>query len=312
MDAKLPMAAGHPSVFGTLSASPTACALGRLDLGFGRSAALWRNRDDRVTYAGAEGHTFSLYLEGGHGTRRLDGPSVEGWPGAVSVMPHDHPSQWEITAPFAFVHLYLPAAELGRAFAETFDRDARLMDLAEVTFADAPAAAGALAGLARAVRAGDPLAAEVAMTEAIAAILSDGRWGGRRIRSVAGGLAPHLVRRLVDHVEAHLGEPLRLADLADLVGLSPFHLQRSFRASRGVSPQVFVAHRRIERAKRLLRGPDPIPAVAYACGFSGQSHLTRAFRAATGVTPARYRTGYRPDARTETPQSTPTAVQSGA
>ncbi|RYB01299.1 AraC family transcriptional regulator, partial [Lichenibacterium ramalinae] len=29
--------------------------------------------------------------------------------------------------------------------------------------------------------------------------------------------------------------------------------------------------------------------IAFACGFSSQSHLTRAFKAATGVTPGAYR-----------------------
>ena len=74
-----------------------------------------------------------------------------------------------------------------------------------------------------------------------------------------------------------------------MAGLSAFHLQRAFRASQGVSPQVFVAHRRVARAKSLLRGPDPLAAIAFACGFSSQSHLTRAFKAATGVTPGAYR-----------------------
>ena len=277
------------SVFGFLSGSRHATTPGALDLGFGRSAALWRNEDDHVTYDGAEGHTFSLYLEGGRGTRRLDGRPVSGWPDAFCVMPHLHRSEWRITAPFSFVHLYLPAEELSRAFAETFDRDARMLDVAEVTFAEAPRLAAVLRAIAAAVEANEPLAAEAAMTETIAIFLADPRWGGLRRRAVTGGLAPHVGRRLVEHVDAHLHETIRLADLAAVAGLSPFHLQRSFRASRGVSPQTFIAHRRIDRAKALLRGRDPIAAIAFACGFSSQSHLTRVFRAATGLTPAAYR-----------------------
>lgn len=45
-----------------------------------------------------------------------------------------------------------------------------------------------------------------------------------------------------------LHETIRLSDTA---GLSSYHLQRALRASRGVSPKVFVAHRRVERAKAL-------------------------------------------------------------
>ena len=221
------------SVFGFLSGSPHARTPGALDLGFGRSAALWRNENDHITYDGAEGHTFSLYLEGGSGTRRVDGRPVSGWPDAFCVMPHQYRSEWEITAPFGFVHLYLPAAELRRSFAETFDRDARLLDVAEVTFADAPRLAPVLRSIARAVATNAPLAAEAAMTEMIALFLADPRWGGLRRRALTGGLAPHLGRRIAEHVEAHLHETIRLADLAAVAGLSPYHLQRAFRASRG-------------------------------------------------------------------------------
>ncbi|TXM96253.1 helix-turn-helix transcriptional regulator [Methylobacterium sp. WL103] len=284
------MPPGHASVFDFLSASPSARTHGVLDLGFGRFAALWRNDSDHVTYAGAHGHTFSLYLKGGHGTRRVDGRAVAGWPGAFCVMPHCHRSEWTITAPFSFVHLYLPADELRRTFAETFERDARMLDVADVTFAEAPRLAATLLRIAASVEEGDPLAAEAAMVEMVTQFLVDPRWGGVRRRTLTGGLAPHLGRRIADYVEGHLHRTIRLADLATIAGLSPFHLQRAFRASRGVSPQVFVAHRRIERAKALLRGREPVAAIALACGFSSQSHLTHAFRMATGLTPAAYRT----------------------
>ncbi|MCJ2140157.1 helix-turn-helix transcriptional regulator [Methylobacterium sp. E-066] len=285
------MSAGPTSVFGFLSVSPNARTAGALDLGFGRSAALWSNSHDEVAYDSPEGHTFSLYLEGGGGTRRVDGRTVSGWPGALCVMPHRHQSDWVITAPFAFVHLYLPADELARAYAETFERDARLLDVPEVTFAEAPRLAVALRHVARAVADCDALAAESVMTETVALFLADPRWGGLRRRALTGGLAPHLARRIAAYVEAQLHGTIRLADLAAVADLSPFHLQRAFRASRGVSPQVYVAHRRTERAKALLRGRDPIAAIALACGYSSQSHLTRAFRAATGMTPAAYRAG---------------------
>ena len=280
------MAPVPSSVFGTLSASPRARAVATVDLGFGRSAAVWRNDRDRVAYERPDGHTFSLYLENGTGTRRVDRRPVSGWPGALCFMPHGSRSDWEITAPFAFVHLYVPAEELRRVYAETFDRDARLLDPPEITFAQAPPVAAALRDLARAARSDDPLASEAAMGRVIAVFLA-GLGGGRA--TLRGGLTPHTKRRVVDHVESHLAGPLRLRDLAALAGLSEAHFQRAFLASVGVSPHHFVAHRRAARARALLRGPEPIAAVALACGFSGQSHLTRAFKAATGVTPAAYR-----------------------
>lgn len=282
----------HPKpVSDFLSASPQARVLGRVDLGFGRAAAIWSNQDDQVTYDTLAGHTFSYYLRGGTGTRRMDGGPTQGWPGAVCIMPDGTSSSWEITQPFEFVHLYMPDDELRRAFSETFDRDSRLMDLADLTYTEAPDLAGPFRALTAATRAQDPATADGAMAELIGAVFASGRYSTRRRSGVTGGLAPHKRRRVLDFIEAHLDRPIRLRELAGLVGLSEFHLQRSFRASCGVSPHAWIAHRRIERAKALIRAREPLAQVAAACGFSSQSHLTRAFKAATGFTPAVYQAG---------------------
>ncbi|MCA2406870.1 helix-turn-helix transcriptional regulator (plasmid) [Rhizobium leguminosarum bv. viciae 248] len=243
-----------------------------------------------MSYERPDGHTFSLYLNGGAGTRRLDGsPTARGRPGALCVMPQGHSSEWEITDPFEFVHLYVPDDQMRRMFAETFDRDSRLMALAEATFADAPVLAHTLRQLTEAMLAGDHLLAEEAMTQAINDFFVDPRYGGMRLCAISGGLAPHVRRRILEYIEAHLGETIRLQDLAAIGQLSAFHFQRMFRASYGVSPHGWVAHRRVERAKSMLSGMDPIAQIASACGFSSQSHMTRAFKLGTGVTPSAYR-----------------------
>ncbi|ONG56100.1 AraC family transcriptional regulator [Pseudoroseomonas deserti] len=276
-------------------AASNARLLHGMALGFARAGAVWSNSHDRVAYRRPQGHTLSLYLQGGEGTRRLGRQGGHGHPGAVCIMPQAQSSDWEITERFAFVHLYLPDAELRRAFAESFDRDARLMTLPDLAFCDAPVLAGALRRLAAALAAQDILAADVAVTEAVVAALAPGLPPGlprgARPPALKGGLAPHLRRRIGEHVEAHLDTPLRLEALAALAGLSPFHFQRMFRASHGVSPQAWVLRRRLERARTLLRGDTAVARIAAACGFSSQSHLTRAFKAALGTTPAAWRAG---------------------
>ncbi|PDS81415.1 AraC family transcriptional regulator [Rhizobium sp. L43] len=243
-----------------------------------------------MSYERPDGHTFSLYLKGGAGTRRLDGgPAARGRPGALCIMPQGHSSEWEITDPFEFVHLYVPDDQMRRMFAETFDRDSRLMVLPEVTFADAPALARALGQMTKAMSAGGHLLAEEAMTRAINDLFVDPRYGGMRPCAISGGLAPHVRRRTLEYIEAHLDETIRLQDLAAIGQLSAFHFQRMFRASYGVSPHGWVAHRRVERAKSMLSGMDPIAEIASACGFSSQSHMTRAFKLGTGITPSAYR-----------------------
>ncbi len=277
------------SVFSSLSASSRAERLEALDLGEGRASALWRNSHDRMRYERADGHTFSCYLRGGDGTRRIDAGSIHGWPGALCIMPEGASSEWEITDTFEFVHLYVSDQELRRLFSETFDRDARLMMIPETTFDEAPQLAGALGRLAEATRSGERLLAEHALTTAVGHLFLDPRYGGEKAVTLRGGLAPAVRRRLIEYIDASLDCTITLQDLAYLAGLSEFHLQRMFSATCGVSPHGFILNRRIDRARRLLARNEPIAQIATACGFSSQSHLTRMFKTVTGTTPSAYR-----------------------
>ena len=270
-----------------LGRSPIARTTARLDLGAGCEVVIWCNHDDRIRYEAPQNHTFSLYLEGGTGTRRLDAGGVSGRPGAICVMPEGCGSEWEITAPFRFVHLYIPDARLRAGFSEVHDCDARRLDLREATFTEDAALAGALRALAGAAESGDPLRAESALAGLIGGLAA-------QAPQLRGGLAPHQLRRVDDWIAAHLEEVIHLDDLAALTGLSGYHFHRMFQLSRGMAPHAWVTARRVRRAQELLRGAAPIAEVAAACGFSSQSHLTRVFRARTGRTPAEYRTLARP------------------
>ncbi|WP_320177610.1 AraC family transcriptional regulator [Roseovarius pacificus] len=271
-----------PSVRDSLHCSPVARASATLDLGRGRGVTIWENHDDRVTYDAARGHVFSLYLAGGTGTRRVDGTGVSGWPGAVCIFPDGQTSEWEITTSFRFVHLYLPDDQLRADFARTHECDARRLDLPEVTFAEMPTLGAPLGTLADAASSGDIFLADAAIAELI------GRLASRPV-PLKGGLAQHVLRRLDEWIDAHLDETIRLSDLAALADLSPYHLHRMFRASRGMAPHAWITDRRIDRAKALLRGPDSLIEIALACGFASQSHFSRAFKAATDTTPTTWR-----------------------
>jgi AraC family transcriptional regulator len=55
-------------------------------------------------------------------------------------------------------------------------------------------------------------------------------------------------------------------------------------------PHRWVRSFRVQRAKELLeRSPHSLALVAYECGFSDQSHMTRVFSAAVGITPGAWR-----------------------
>jgi AraC family transcriptional regulator len=265
-----------------LSCNSTARAISRLDLGSGRSIAVWENQDAHVLYDAPRGNTFSLYLRGGRSSRRVDRNQAIGWTGAVCIMPEGHRSEWAISSQFRFVHLYLPDDKLRAAYARTHDRDARQLDLREEILVDAPMFATPLAQMAYAAETGDALMADAALAELVGHL-------PQSAPKLRGGLSPRSLRNVDEWIDANLDQQIRLHDLAQLAGLSEFHFHRMFRLSRGIAPHAWITARRCDLAKRMLRGAIPIAEIASACGFSNQSHLTRVFVRQTGLTPARYR-----------------------
>ncbi|MEM6327408.1 MAG: response regulator transcription factor [Bacteroidota bacterium] len=103
-------------------------------------------------------------------------------------------------------------------------------------------------------------------------------------------LAPEVVERVERFVDRHFARPITLGDMADHVGLSPFHFARQFKAATGVPPYRYVVAQRLDEAKRLLRNTDwPVLRVADAVGYESASHFSALFKRETGVTPGQYR-----------------------
>ena len=97
-------------------------------------------------------------------------------------------------------------------------------------------------------------------------------------------------------LSARFAQRLTLADLAEACAVSPFQLIRKFRRVVGVTPFAYLAQFRVNRAKAMLAAGNTLSDVAYSCGFSDQSHMTRAFKQAIGVPPGQYARSIRPSA----------------
>lgn len=107
-----------------------------------------------------------------------------------------------------------------------------------------------------------------------------------------GGLAPHHSARAIDYMQANLDRRIRLAELAGLCDLSPWHFSRAFRESHGHPPHRYLTRLRVQRARELLeRTAMSITEIAMAAGYSPQQ-LVRHFRQATGLPPGEYRRLY--------------------
>ena len=90
------------------------------------------------------------------------------------------------------------------------------------------------------------------------------------------------------YVDERFAEPVSLSDLAAHVGLSPYHLLRSFRDQVGITPGAYQIQLRVLEARRRLRDGAAIADTATDLGFADQSHLTRHFQRIMGTSPGRY------------------------
>jgi AraC family transcriptional regulator len=108
-----------------------------------------------------------------------------------------------------------------------------------------------------------------------------------------GGLALWQQKRVADFIEAQLDSRISVAEMAELVHLSPYHFSRAFKQSFGVPPHRYHMSRRVEAAKNLLGGTaTPVTEIALRLGFSEASSLSAGFRRLTGVSPSEYRRAF--------------------
>jgi len=106
-----------------------------------------------------------------------------------------------------------------------------------------------------------------------------------------GGMAPRVLRRVVEFMHANMDKQIGLKDLADCAGLSLSHFSFQFRASTNQSPHQYMLRLRIERSKELLTDFRlSVLDVGLEVGFRNQQHFATVFRSSVGVPPSVYRT----------------------
>jgi AraC family transcriptional regulator len=119
---------------------------------------------------------------------------------------------------------------------------------------------------------------------------------GVRVASVddrpASGLGHCQFAAVREVMEERLADPVSLAELASIAGLSVSQFSRQFKARTGVAPHRFLLGLRVDHACRLLRTDSAsIAEIAVRSGFSHQEHLTRVIRAHLDTTPGAVRRG---------------------
>jgi len=102
------------------------------------------------------------------------------------------------------------------------------------------------------------------------------------------------LKKVKDLLQERFREPVTLAEVAEFADVHPVSLARAFRRTYYCTVGEYVRKLRIEFAcQKLTTSNEPLIEIAFAAGFSEQSHFCTTFKRVTGLTPSEYRSNSR-------------------
>ena len=107
--------------------------------------------------------------------------------------------------------------------------------------------------------------------------------------------SPHVaVLRARDYIDEHAGDlddRITLSLLSDHAGLSPYHLQRKFKETVGLTPAQYIRARKSERLKTELKRGETVSRASFGAGYGSSSRVYEDAASHLGMTPAAYKRG---------------------
>lgn len=233
----------------------------------------------------ADRRPITIEVKEQHGYRKVALAPGTGW-----VTPAGQPFSLRVrcASPHAYVRISIDPVRFDRLVGDEGDH-ARPVALQRRYGIGSPQMQHVIQALAAEAGSGNPggLAFVDTLTSALGLQLI--QQAGTRVPQVErtrGGLAPAVRRRVLEMMDAEAGARLTIDRLASEAGLSPAHFARAFKESVGRAPHQHLMALRLDRARRLLDGPDvALSDVAARTGFADQAHFTRFFKRQFGITP---------------------------
>lgn len=117
----------------------------------------------------------------------------------------------------------------------------------------------------------------------------------RRCHPEREGRSPQseLVRQVCGEIASNANPRANLKRLTAATGVSPNHLQRTFRKTMGITPRQYADALRVARFKSDLRKGADVTTALYEAGYGSASRIYERSDAHLGMTPAAYRHGGR-------------------
>jgi AraC family transcriptional regulator len=252
--------------------------------------------DEFIKPGGVTHHLLSLQLNGGrvHRLDRRRRRNDVGRAGLTTVMPAQAASRWKTESRACGLNFAVSHAFLAAMAGEAFDLDGAKLEIRDEYFVPDLT----MPSLAHVIRQQLLLARHPTVLEIDAWAHLIGMHLIRRYSNLPCGADEHSIERLstvqrrraIDFMQEHMDAHVSLRDVAKALGMTQYRFARAFRNATGASVHRSLIDMRLDRARELLSQTKCLLAeIAYACGFSSQSHMTSWFRRKHGMTPNQFR-----------------------
>ena len=101
------------------------------------------------------------------------------------------------------------------------------------------------------------------------------------------------VLKVKNYINQHYQDEIRLAEVANLAGMSPSAFSRFFKLHTGRNLSDYIIDMRLGYASRMLvDSTHSIAEIGYGCGFNNLSNFNRIFKKKKGCSPSEFRENY--------------------
>ena len=192
-------------------------------------------------------------------------------------------------APTVFYSIYVPGEYIGNLMGEMQSRRAATLPFVPAPILTDASLTDRFHRLFQLLRAPGPvLAQEAALQAGLRSLFV--QHGREPVLERETPAMPRAVQIAREYLHAHATQEVTLQMLANVTGVSAFHLARAFTKVVGIPPHRYQVQRRLDYAKRLLAKGWPPAEVAVFTGFAQQSHFGAHFRRLVNVSPGLYKT----------------------